>query len=57
MSKINEAVGDKNRLDKLGGKIWLVCHFQIRGSVNVLCEFYISLVTYGTKGHMIWGGG
>ena len=52
---MNLAVGEKNRLDISGGNIWLVHTFRRQ----VFWKFIgciISAVTYGNKGHNIWGG-
>ena len=52
---MNEVVGEKNCLDNSGGGRWLVNHFTKN-------EFYKCIgcillgVTYGIKGHRIWGG-
>ena len=53
MEKMNESVGDKNRLDNSGGRKQLVCHF----TNNKFWKFIgciLSSVTYGMKGHNIW---
>ena len=54
MAKINEAVGEKNCLEKSGGGKRLVCPCRMQ-------EFWeyigciLSAVTYGKKGHNLWG--
>ena len=56
MEKINQAVGEKNRLDISGGKIWLVHPFR-RQEFWKCIRCVLSAVTYVNKGHNILGGG
>ena len=54
MEAMNLAVGEKNRIDNYGGKKRLVCPFRRQE----FCKFIgciISVITYGKKGHKIWG--
>ena len=53
--KKNLAFGEKNCLDISGGKIRLVRPF-IRQEFWKCIGCILSAVTYGKKGHNIWGG-
>ena len=52
---MNLAVGENNCLDVYGGKIRLVHPFR-RQEIWKFIGCIISAVTYGKKGHNIWGG-
>ena len=54
MSKMNEVVDEHNRLDKCGGKRWLVWHFSNKEFWKYIGCIVLA-VTYGKKGHIIWG--
>ena len=54
ISKINDAVGERNRLQKLGGKTRLVSHFQRWISVNVLSG-YCRKLPMGRRGSLFVG--
>ena len=52
---MNLAVGEKNRLDISGSNILLVHPFR-RKEFWKCIGCIISAVTYGNKGHNVWGG-
>ena len=53
ISKMNEAVGMKNRFTIDGGGKWLVRTFKKKEFLKYIGCFILA-VTYGKKGHNIW---
>ena len=53
MSKTNEAVGEKNHLEGVGGKKWNVRYFS-NNEFWKFIGYIILVVTYRNKGHNIW---
>ena len=51
---MNQAVGEKNRLDTSVGRKWLVCHFT-REKFWKCTGCIILAVTFGVKIHQLWG--